>query len=91
MKNSPLTSILLAVLAISAAWSVISCMQYISNTREIRELQARLAAVQYRQNAFQALLYDTGNYSKTHPAIDPILESIGIRRPAKTAPTATTK
>jgi len=91
MKNSPLTSILLAVLAISAVWSVISCMQYITNTREIRRLQNQVAAAQYRQNAFQALLYDTKDYGKTHPQMDPILESIGLKRNAKSAPTTPTK
>jgi len=88
MKNSPLTSILLAVLAVSAVWSVISCMQYVNNTRELRELQTRLSAIQYRQNAFQALLADTKEYGKTHPQIDPILESVGLKRNAPGSPAA---
>ena len=37
-----------------------------------------------------ALANDTLEYSKTHPAIDPILESVGLK-PGKSAPTATTK
>jgi hypothetical protein len=91
MKNSPLTSILLAVLAISAVWSVISCMQYISNTREIRQLQIQLAAIQYRQTAFQALLSDAKEYGKTHPQLDPILESVGFKRNATASPATTNK
>jgi hypothetical protein len=91
MKNSPLTSILLAVLAISAVWSVVSCMQYISNTREIRQLQNQLAVIQYRQNAFQALLTDTKEYGKTHPQMDPILESVGFKRNAAGSPAAPNK
>jgi hypothetical protein len=80
MKSSPLTSILLAALAISAVWSIISCLQYINNTRQIRQFQERVTAIQYRQTAFQALLADTTEYGKTHPKIDPILESIGYKR-----------
>jgi len=91
MKNSPLTSILLAVLAISAVWSVISCMQYISNTREIRQLQIQLATIQYRQTAFQALLSDAKEYGKTHPQLDPILESVGFKRNATASPATTNK
>ena len=91
MKNSPSTSILLAVLAISAVWSIISCAQYINNTRQIRELQNQVAVIQYRESAFQALLADTTEYGKTHPKIDPILESIGYKRNAPAAPAATPK
>jgi hypothetical protein len=91
MKNSPLTSILLAVLAISAVWSIISCMRYINNTRQIRQLQSQVAGIQYRQSAFQALVADTTEYGKTHPKIDPILESIGYKRNAAGAPATPNK
>jgi hypothetical protein len=91
MKNSPLTSILLAVLAISAVWSIISCLQYINNTRHLRRLQNQVAVIQYRQNAFQALLADTTEYGKTHPQIDPILETIGYKRNAAGAPASPNK
>ena len=80
MKNSLSTSILLAVLAISAVWSVVSCAQYSSNTRQRRQLQEQVEAVRYRESAFQSLLADTTQYGKTHPKIDPILESIGYKR-----------
>jgi len=39
MKNSPLTTILLALLAISAALSVIFFLKYNSKLRELRDLQ----------------------------------------------------
>ena len=80
MKNSPITSILLAVVAISAVWSVILCLQYINNARAIRQLQTQVANIQYRQNAFQALVGDVAEYGKTHPQIDTILDSIGAKR-----------
>jgi hypothetical protein len=91
MKNSPSTSILLAVLAISALWSIISCMQYLNNTRQIRQLQGQVAGIQYRQSAFQALVADTTEYGKTHPKIDPILESIGYKRNTSGAAATTNK
>jgi hypothetical protein len=80
MKNSPLTSILLAVLAISAVWSVILCVQYLNNSRVIRRLQTQVANIQSRQSAFQALVGDVADYGKTHPQMEPILDSIGYKR-----------
>ncbi|MGO9199146.1 MAG: LapA family protein [Limisphaerales bacterium] len=91
MKNSPLTTILLAVLAISALLSVISCMRYISSTKEIRRLQNQFAAIQYRQNAFQALITDAAEYGKTHPKIGPLLEPFGFKRNAPGAPATPNK
>ena len=91
MKNSPLTLILLAVLAISAVWSVILCVQYLNNSRAIRRLQTQVANIQLRQNAFQALVGDVAEYGKTHPQMDPILDSIGYKRNVTAAPAAPRK
>jgi hypothetical protein len=43
-------------------------------------------AIEYRQVAFQGLVRDTMEYGRTHPKIEPILESFGIKRPGQ-APT----
>ena len=91
MKNSPITSILLAVLAISAVWSVILCVQFLNNSRAIRRLQTRVANIQSRQSAFQFLVGDVADYAKTHPQMDPILDSIGYKRNATAAPAAPKK
>ncbi len=80
MKNTPLTTLLLVLLAISAVWSVILCMQFINRTREIRQLSAQAAVIQTRQQAFRALVIETQEYARTNRAIDPILKSIGIER-----------
>jgi hypothetical protein len=89
MKNSPLTTILLGVLTLSALASVVMCWLYISNTRALRTLQAQAAQVNNNRALINALAADTLEYSKTHPAIDPILESVGLK-PGKSAPAATT-
>lgn len=94
MKNSPLTTTLLVLLAISAIWSVISCLQYnrcarqlTRNTAELRLLQGQYTGITGRQQTFQMLANDTAVYSKTHPELEPILESIGIRKTASTGAT----
>ena len=90
MKNNSLTTILLGVLTISALASVVLCWLYISNTRQLRTLQAQAASINNNRALINALAIDTVEYSKTHPAIDPILESAGLK-PGKSAPAATTK
>ena len=90
MKNSPLTTILLGVLTISALASVALCWSFIANARELRSLQGQAAQINNSRAMVQALANETLEYSKTHPAIDAILESVGLK-PGKSAPGATTK
>jgi len=90
MKNSPLTTFLLSILALSAVLSVIFCLLYVSSTRELRSLQAQVTAINNRNGAMSALVNETMEYSKRNPAIDPILEATGFK-PPKTPPAATNK
>jgi hypothetical protein len=87
MKNSPLITTLLCLLAASALASVFLCGFYISNTREFRTLQLQAAKVQHDRSLFNSLLNDVVEYSKHNPAINPILDTL---KP-KTAAAATTK
>jgi hypothetical protein len=82
MKNSPLTTILLAVLAISAVWSVVSFTLCVRYTHKLQALEGQAAAINYRQTALQMLLHDTREYAKAHPAINPILKSSGVEEAA---------
>ena len=90
MKNNSLTTILLGVLTLSALASVVLCWLYISNTRELRGLQTQASQINNNRALINSLAADTVEYSKTHPAIEPVLESLGLK-PGKSAPTATTK
>jgi len=75
MKNSPLTTILVGALALSALASLVLCWLYIGNTREMRSLQGMVNQVNYFRQVSSALATDAVEYSKTHPAINPILEA----------------
>jgi len=79
MKNSPLTTLLLAALALSALASVILCWGYISNARELRYLRAQTDAINNRQIGMNSLATDLVEYSKKNPAIKPLLESVNIK------------
>ena len=85
MKNNQLTTILLGLLTLSALASVVLCWLYISNTRQLRGIQAQVAAINNRNVAVQSLANEAMEYSKRNPAIDPLLVSVGLK-PGKAAP-----
>ncbi len=92
MKNTPLTTFLLGALTLSVLASVALCWLYISNTRELRSLQSQAAFINNNRAIITSLANDALEYSKTHPAIDPLLESVGFKpgkAPATTAKPAT--
>ena len=70
--------------------------RYFVASREVRQNQGliekagRLQAAQNDALKLNNLLADTLEYSKTHPAIDPLLEKLGIK-PAKPGTTAPSK
>ena len=88
MKNSPLITILLGVLTVSALASVVLCWLYISNTRQLRSLQSQANMINNNRTVMTALANDTMEYSKKNPAIDPILESVGLKPSKSNAPAA---
>ena len=75
MKNSPLTTILVGALLLSALASLVLFWYYVTNTREMRSLQATLGQINLNRQVSSALASDAIEYSKTHPAITPILEA----------------
>ncbi len=67
--------------------------QYYFKSKEVRTSQtliSEFSRLQNTQGIVNGLVNESLEYSKSHPAIDPILESIGAK-PSKTAPAATTK
>jgi hypothetical protein len=86
MKNNPLTTVLLGTLAISAIWSAILCIQFVSNSRELRAMQVEAASINHQQMTAQAILNDAVEFSKKNPAIDPLLETLGVKKASTPAP-----
>lgn len=81
--------ILTAILAVSVLASIGLTVSWFSSTREVRRLQQMYASVQAINNSravLNALANDALEYSKRNPAINPILESAGIRQAAAGAP-----
>jgi hypothetical protein len=89
MKNEPLTGLLTGVLALSALVTVGFFYSYVKNTRELRSLQNQVFLINNRRAAVTSLAGDVMEYSKTHPAVDPILEAANLK--PRTAASATSK
>lgn len=79
MKNSVSTTVLKGLLLVSLVLSVLFCLQYIMVTREARSLGGQMANINLFRNTLQALANDCLAYSQTNPAINPILESVGLK------------
>jgi hypothetical protein len=90
MKNNPMTTVLLGVLTVSALLSVGFCWRYVSTTRELRSLQTQANLINNNRTMINALANDAVEYSKKNPAIEPILESVGLK-PGKSASATTSK
>jgi hypothetical protein len=90
MNKSPLTKVLLGLLAASALASVVLCWSYISNTRELPVLRAQATMVNNNMTYVNALANDVRIYSKDNPAIVPLLEAT-MSKPPKSGPAPATK
>jgi hypothetical protein len=85
MKNSPLTTILLALLAISAVLSLVFCWSYIRKSRDLRALQFQVSQINGRTAVINQLMSDVVEYGKRNHEIDKVLEPFGLvatNRPA---------
>jgi hypothetical protein len=79
MKNNSLTTVLLWLVAISAVASILFFWLFISNARQLRTLQAQVGAINANRPIITGLANDAVEYSKKNPAIEPLLESVGIK------------
>ena len=82
MNKSPLTAVLMVVLAISALVSLYLCYECVTNASELSVLQNQAAVVNNSRAIMSAVATEALEYSKTHPAIDPILETAKIKAPS---------
>ena len=90
MKNNPMTTVLLGVLTVSALASVVLCLLFASSTRQKNLLQNQASLIINKRTVISALVNDAAEYSKKNPAINPILESVGLKL-STSSPTPTSK
>jgi hypothetical protein len=91
MTKSPLITVLLAALLISALASVGFCWAYIGRAMELRGLQYQLADVQNKRTFVFGLAKEASDYSEKNPDIDPILQAAGVKPPKAAASPSSNK
>ena len=79
MNKNALTAVLLAAILISSLASIGFCWAYISEARDLRNLQGQVVTIQNKRAFVAALANEALEYSKRDPRIDPILESAGVK------------
>lgn len=84
MKSNTILTWILAVCVLS---SVMFCMKHIFQTRDLRSLSMQVQGINNYRAGIQSLLSDSIEYSKKNPAIDPLLQQIGL----KPGPSASSK
>ena len=80
MKKSPLTPALIGVLLVFAIAALALTYLNIQTSRKARTLQAVAATINNTRLIMDSLAKETIEYSKTHPAIDPILVEVGLKQ-----------
>lgn len=88
MSKSPLPNILLGIVTVLALLSLGLCAMFQSRAQTLRELQFEATRLAQKQQVLSMLVNDAVEYGKTHPAIEPILQSVGIGKGAVTNPAA---
>lgn len=85
-KNQ-LPLILTGLLFVSAILSAVGALSYYTASSQLRNLQAQIAKMESGRNLTRALAAEAVEYSKRNPAIDPVLQSVGLK-PAPSSPKA---
>lgn len=84
MKSNTITTVLNGALAVSLLLSVIFCLQFIFLSREARSISGQVNGINAYRAGIQALVNDCLAYAEKNAAMNPILESVGMK--TKTSP-----
>ena len=78
-RKNLLPFVLVGVLFVNAIISAVCAVLYMQRNGELRGLQIQAATVQQKRALTQALANDAIAYSKSNPALDPILQSFRVK------------
>ena len=90
MQKNPIIAFLSGALCLAALGVFVLALSCEVRFRQLRQLQPRVASIQVTQNVIAALANEMMEYSKRNPAVDQVLQQVGLK-PGKTAATPTTK
>lgn len=79
LLSPPVLSMLVGASAMACVILCVMQIHYSRQARNIRETQQQFAAIQKNQAMMQQMAADLYTYSRTHPDIKPLLDSVGIK------------
>ena len=80
MRNNITGLVLAGMLLVVASLTAFLTYRYFSLVKQMQILQAQSEMVNYNRTRFKSLVSDSAEYSRQNPALDPILQSIGVRK-----------
>ncbi|MCX6894548.1 MAG: hypothetical protein NTZ16_03390 [Verrucomicrobia bacterium] len=87
MQKDPVIAFLAGAVCLAAFGVFVLTMSCEARFRQLRTIQPRVASIQVTQNLITGLANEVMEYSKHNPAIDPLLQQVGLK-PGKVAPAA---
>ena len=79
MRKSALTNLLVGLAALSVVATAGLASYYVRSVQKLNRLQFQVAVINRNRSLVNALANEAMEYSKRNPAIDPVLQSVGIR------------
>ncbi len=77
---------MLVLLFLSVAANAALSLWFVQSTRTLQRLQVQVGMINRQRGAFQAFAADTIEYSRKNPAINPILQMIGVKASVTNGP-----
>ena len=87
MRNSVLTKLLVGLVVLSVVGTASLAYLYVRSVQKLNRLQFQTAVINRNRSLINALANETVEYSKHNPAIDAVLQSVGIKPKAGAATT----
>jgi hypothetical protein len=87
MKHQPWTNLLLGLVAVSVLATAALAFFYVRSVQKLNRLQFQASVVNRNRALVNALAAETVEYGKRNPAMQALLQSVGIRaNPSANAP-----
>jgi hypothetical protein len=78
MRNNPFAGFLVVLTVVMMVFTAVNTYQYILWTTRFQMMLAQYAGMENNRLTVQALANETLQYSKTHPAVEPLLQQFNI-------------
>jgi hypothetical protein len=79
MRNNALTSLLVGLVALSVIATASLAFFYVRSVQKLNRLQFQTSVINRNRALINSLASESVEYSKRNPAIDPLLQSVGIK------------